>query len=427
MNTLNISEKGSFYICHRCLSFKSNSKNDIIRHFHRSNPCMPNIITNDDNIEDNDYFYNKSISHRYVTEMNINILEDIHFKIIVNNFNNEYNIITFDALNSFIKHDDLLIKKNNNINKYFNKIIGMNNIEEDNKNKKYKCYECMSDFSSLQKLKKHSENINYCNKKKQLNLLKLKSEKALNISTDEFIHKNDFSNQLINIPTQNILNQNNIQTQNILNQNNIQNIQNQNTNNQKNDNNFYLNTRDFLNESYDYSHLNIHNLNDKFFEYSNFLQNLLKNESNQNLYFTNNGYGIYYADNVLNKSQSEMIVAFIINKLKTTLESIMNQLNEEKQNEKRHLKKYYNKLDNQYKINSYYQNYDFDDKYFYNTEIKCRIRDKFVKETIRAYKVYLDDIKKKFTESELSKGAIENNKIKIENFLTLKQLNQDFL
>jgi len=145
------------------------------------------------------------------------------------------------------------------------------------------------------------------------------------------------------------------------------------------------------------------------------------------LYFTNNGYGIYYADNVLNKSQSEMIVAFIINKLKTTLESIMNQLNEEKQNEKRHLKKYYNKLDNQYKINSYYQNYDFDDKYFYNTEIKCRIRDKFVKETIRAYKVYLDDIKKKFTESELSKGTIENNKIKIENFLTLKQLNQDFL
>ena len=144
-------------------------------------------------------------------------------------------------------------------------------------------------------------------------------------------------------------------------------------------------------------------------------------------YFTNNGYGIYYGDNVLNKSQSEMIVAFIINKLKTTLESIMNQLNEEKQNEKRHLKKYYNKLDNQYKINSYYQNYDFDEKYFYNTEIKYRIRDKFLKETIRAYKVYLDDIKKKFMESELSKGAIENNKIKIENFLNLKQLNQDFL
>ncbi len=59
--------------------------------------------------------------------------------------------------------------------------------------------------------------------------------------------------------------------------------------------------------------------------------------------------------------------------------------------------------------------------------IKHKIRDKFVKETIRAYKVYLDDIKKKFTESELSKGTIENNKIKIENFLTLKQLNQDFL
>ncbi len=59
--------------------------------------------------------------------------------------------------------------------------------------------------------------------------------------------------------------------------------------------------------------------------------------------------------------------------------------------------------------------------------IKHIIRDKFVKETICAYKVYLDNIKKKFTESELSKGTIENNKIKIENFLTLKQLNQDFL
>jgi len=306
----------------------------------------------------------------------------------------------------------------------------MNQINKDNQYKKnneiYKCSNCFTEFSNVYKLNEHKKNINYCNKKRELNLLKEENITLKEFTKSDLIKKQIEENKIIQTQN-NIQTLNNIQTQNILNQNNIQNIQNQNTNHQKNDNNFYLNTRDFLNEGYDYSHLNIHDLNDKFFEYSNFLQNLLKNESNQNLYFTNNGYGIYYGDNVLNKSQSEMIVAFIINKLKTTLESIMNQLNEEKQNEKRHLKKYYNKLDNQYKINSYYQNYDFDEKYFYNTEIKYRIRDKFLKETIRAYKVYLDDIKKKFIESELSKGPIENNKIKIENFLTLKQLNQDFL
>jgi hypothetical protein len=144
-------------------------------------------------------------------------------------------------------------------------------------------------------------------------------------------------------------------------------------------------------------------------------------------YFTNNGYGIYYGDNVLNKTQTEMIVSFIITKLKSTLESIMNQFDETKQNQKRHLKKYYNKLDGQYKINSHFQNYDFNDKYFYNTEMKHRIRDKFIKETIRVYNVYLDNTKTKFLESELSKGNIHHNKMKIEEYLTQKQLNQDFL
>ena len=120
-----------------------------------------------------------------------------------------------------------------------------------------------------------------------------------------------------------------------------------------------------------------------------------------------------------------MIVCFIISKLKTTLDSILNNLDENTQNEKRHLKKYYNKLDGQYKINCNYQKYDFEEKYFYNTEIKHKIRDKFIKETIRAYDVYLDDTQKKFIDSELCKQPIFNNKIKIEDYLTQKQLNND--
>ncbi len=437
MSKLNICEKGSFYICHRCLSFKCNSKNDMTRHYQRITQCMPNIITNDDNIENNDYFYNKSISHRYITEMNINFLSNIHIKLIITNCNNIYNVITYDLLNSIVNNDTLkIIKNNDNYNNYFNQFVNKENNEykenKDNlnkntvKNKKYICDNCFTKFTTLYTLTEHKTNINICNKKKQLNLVKENYKKIENIPPDNLIKKYIEETNNNSHITQNI--QNNIQNQNV--QNNIQNIQNQynkNINNQKNDNNFYLNTRDFLYERYDYSHLNIHNVNDKFFEYSNFLENLLKNKANQNLYFTNNGYGIYYADNVLNKSQSELIVSFIISKLKSTLESIINQFDETKQNEKRHLKKYYNKLDGQYKINSHYQNYDFDDKYFYNTEIKNRIRDKFISETIRVYNVYLDDTKTKFLEAELSKGNIHHNKMKIEGYLTQKELNQDFL
>lgn len=430
MSKLNICEKGSFYICHRCLSFKCNSKNDMSRHYQRNNPCMSNIITNDDNIEDNDYFYNKSITQRYITEININFLSNIHIKVIITNCNNIYNIITFDLLNSIVNDDSLkMIKNNNNYNYYFNELLNKENKDNDNiKDNKYKCDNCLTEFTTLYRLNQHKKNINICNKKKELNALREK-QKELELTPNSILVKKiiEETNNNSHI-TQNI--QNNIQNQSI--QNNIQNIQNQNINNkninnQKNDNNFYLNTRDFLSERYDYSHLNIHNVNDKFFEYSNFLQNLLKNKANQNLYFTNNGYGIYYADNVLNKSQSELIVSFIISKLKSTLESIINQFDETKQNEKRHLKKYYNKLDGQYKINSHYQNYDFDDTYFYNTEIKNRIRDKFISETIRVYNVYLDDTKTKFLEAELGKGNIQHNKMKIEGYLNQKQLNQDFL
>ncbi len=187
------------------------------------------------------------------------------------------------------------------------------------------------------------------------------------------------------------------------------------TNNNYNEEEYKLNIHDFLNKSYDYSHLNIHNLNDNFFEYSNFLQNLLKNKINQNLYFTGNNYCVYYGDNMLNRTKNIMIVAFIIHKLKITLESIMNQLNEEKQNEKRHLKKYYNELYNQYKLNLCYKYYNFSDKDF-NDETKDNIRDKFIKETIDIYNIYLDSTKKNFIKLNLNKETIMYNKLNFESY-----------
>ncbi len=391
MSKINICEKGSFYICFRCLKFKCNSKNDMKRHYERTTLCEANIIINDEN-QDNNYFYNKSTSHRFVTEMNIKYLDDIHIKIIIDNFNKQYNLITFELLNSYINDENIkVIKNNDNINTYYIKLT--NKDDEIEKNKEYKCTNCFSEFSSIYILNEHIKNIDYCNKKKELNILKSENKSLINISSDDLIKKYIEENK--NKKIENNFNTiNNFQTQN--------NIQNNNQNNSQNSN-FYLNTNDFLNENYDYSHLNIENLNDKFFEYSNFLENLLKNEANQNLYFTNNGYGIYYADNTLNKSQSEMIVCFIITKLKSTLESILQNLDEAKQNQKRHLKKYYNKLDGQYKNNCYYQKYNFDDKQFYNTCIKHRIRDKFIKETYRIYNIYFDETKNKFMNSELYK------------------------
>ncbi len=429
MSKLNICEKGSFYICHRCFTFKSNSQNDMKRHYERTTICSPNIISNID--YNNEYFYNKTISSRYVTEMNIKYLKDQHIQIIVDNFTNEYNIITYDLFNSKVKNDNFkLIKNDNNKNNNFDNIINIKNItKKDNNinNKNFTCINCLSEFSSLQKLNIHSQNINFCNKKKQLNELKNKSNNAEILKTKI---NNTFSNiesEELNKLTQNIFNniqnQNNIQTQN-----NIQNINNnniQNINNQSNNNNISLSTRDFLYDNYDYSHLDINNLKDNFFEYPNFLKSLLKNEVNQNLYFTNNGYTIYYSDNVLNKSQSEMTVCMIINKLKSTFESILENYDGTDKTELIHLKKYYTKLDGQYKNNCYYQNYDFKEKRFYNTAIKNRIRDKLIKDTQRIYDIYLDQTKSKFLNSELYKDQIYHNKLKFDYYLTQKDINKD--
>ncbi len=232
MPKLNISEKGSFYVCHRCLLFKCNSKNDMKRHYQRINQCTPNIIINDNTIQDKDFFYNKSISHRYVIEMNINFLLDFHIHLIINNFNHIYNIITFDVLNSLINDEKLkLIKNDYNYNIYYEKLI---NKDNENFNKKctntYKCTNCFSEFSSIYILNNHQKNINYCNKKRELNLLKDESLSLNEYSTSDLIKKYYEKDKIIQ--NHNIQN---IKTQNI---NNIQNINIQNINNQINNNNF---------------------------------------------------------------------------------------------------------------------------------------------------------------------------------------------
>ncbi len=178
MTRKNISEKGSFYICYRCLLFKCNSKKDMERHYQRTTPCKNSSFNSYDQITTNNFYYNQSISHRFVTEMSSNILEEHHIKTIINNFTNNYNIITFESLNSLAEDDeDIFIKNNENINNYFSKLLDNNN--NNNEQKDFKCNRCLTYFTTLYKLINHSKNINICNKNIEINNAKSLSNTVL--------------------------------------------------------------------------------------------------------------------------------------------------------------------------------------------------------------------------------------------------------
>ncbi len=102
MTRKNISQKGSFYICYKCLSFKTNNKNDMQRHFERTTSCTSSIISSTEN------YYNLSMSHRFISEIDLNSLKIEHLQQIISHFINSFNVITFDNLNSIL--DQKIIK-----------------------------------------------------------------------------------------------------------------------------------------------------------------------------------------------------------------------------------------------------------------------------------------------------------------------------
>jgi hypothetical protein len=188
-----------------------------------------------------------------------------------------------------------------------------------------------------------------------------------------------------------------------LQQNIVNSFNNNNLNVQNNYNNaptIKLEVNDFGRETYSYNHIPKSFIKqDDFYLYKNFLNKLMENKDNQNIYFMNydedikaeNRKAIVYADEILYKINEDKAIFMMLEKLKNTMDSILlskkytnslieNSAESDEENKKleekiAEIKKYYHVISGHFKHDTIFKDYDVKDKQFYNLAHKRRSRD----------------------------------------------------
>ncbi len=385
-------KENTFYICNYCTDYKTIYKSDMKKHLTKKNKCK--AYSEKYSFEE---AYNISMCKRYTFSFNIDQLNKKDFAFIVYNYTNIYNKINENFTNS-----ELIIQNNKEI---------INNEEEiDNetiKNKqKFICPNCNKEYSSKQNLVKHSQNKSLCEYNQKYN-------KILNQSIEN-------NNQLENIKNDDSLNNsgnifNNIQNIN----NNIQN--NNNNNNNNNTSNLHIKVNDFMNDRYDITHISDDFYKRKdFFLFNNFLEEIMLNKNNHNIYFIdNNTHAIIYTENDLNKVSSEKIGYIILEKIEQAFLQLYYKQNDEARQYYDFIHKYFRVIKGQYKHDTLYRVYDVNQQCFTSTSNSnsCRARDRNLGKMIKI-------INKNYSETKnnLSKcsdgGEILNWEPNIEDFMS---------
>lgn len=401
--------KNTFHLCYYCLDYMSNLKSDVNRHLNKLHKCKPYSI-----LFSFEEAIKKSLHIKYIFYIDKNILTKNDLLFIISNYNNVKNHI-FENF-----RDPILIAKNNdslftkeelesqyNIKEEIEEII-INNIQEEDEIKKeeYKCYHCESIFTTKYNLLKHLKNKKVCNNKKEHNeLMKQNKENELQNRV-----LTDYHNQAIINNIQNIENQ---QNNNIL-------------NNNMNKNNFQVKIKDFVKENYDLSHIDDSFYTKKdFFLYNNFLNEIMLNEKNRNVYFVNNE-AIFLTDNELNKMSDVKAECLLLEKIEKSFQLFLNKQDED-------TKKYYNFINKYYHVikghcinDTIYKEYDVDSRTFIYTANSrdFRSRDKYLNNIKKIFEKHNKDIQEKL--SKYSDGGqifvLEPN---IENFVSTRARYRD--
>ncbi len=325
----------TIYICHYCLNYTSLYKSDMKRHLHKKNKCKFYSATY--SFED---AMDLSLCRTYTFSFDYTHFEQKEFAFIVSHYTNVNNFISEDFIN------EEKIQKNNQA------IILLEKIKEDKSKEekmKFICPYCSKEYSSKQNLVKHSENKNLCEYNQKYNKI---LQQTIEKSEKEKI-ENHFQN--------------------------IHNIQN-NHNNNHNTSNVHISVNDFMNKKYDLTHISDEYYKQKdFFLFHNFLEQIMLNKNNHNIYFVdNNTNAIIYTENELNKVSSEKIGYIILEKVEQAFRQIFHQQDESIQKFYDFIHKYYYVIKGQYKHDTIYKMYDVDEKRFYYTSNSnlCRSRDK---------------------------------------------------
>ena len=356
-------------------------------------------------------FAELSLNNRFYFLFDYRSLLFQDYIFIINNFNEKINYIKYEDivktkpyLNSFIEDIKIENIKNNEIFKSKNKVNNtcetgeIINIKEDDSLlpsapfwgakedsyviiedniKLFGCMKCNKKYKSKQSLVNHLKNKSICENNQLLNnMITTCNNKSL---TEIVSESKNLQQNIVNS-----FNNNNLSVQN--NFNNAPTIK--------------LDVNDFGRETYSYNHIPKSFIKqDNFYLYKNFLNKLLENKDNQNIYFMNydedikaeNRKAIIYADEILYKINEDKAIFMMMEKLKNTMHSILlskkytncflenaNEVEEEnkKLEEKiAEIKKYYHVITGHFKHDTIFKDYDVEEKQFYNLAHKRRSRD----------------------------------------------------
>ena len=371
----------TLYICNNCIDYNTIYKSDMKKHLTKKNKCISH--SQKYSFEE---AYNNSLCKTYTFYFDNSNLEQKDYVFIISNYSNINNYIYEDFTNN-----NLIINNKN----YISDIIIKEEIKEDDNKKKFICPNCGKEYTSKQNLIKHSENKSLCEYNQKYNAI-----------INQFKEKN----------SDNILINNNIINNMVNNGNIINNIQNNNNNNSNsNTSNFNFKVNDFMNAKYDLTHISDDYYKQKdFFIFNNFLEQIMLNKNNHNIYFIdNNNNAVIYTENELNKVSSEKVGYIVLEKIEQAFSELYYK------QDKDFINSYYRILKGQYRSDTIYKIYDIDEKQFkYTSNSRLnRSRDKNLGKIITTINKYHSETKNNLSKcnNNLEILTIEPN---IENFIS---------
>ncbi len=358
----------NYYICHYCIDYKTDSLSDMYKHFKRKNKCKCSTL----------YSYEEAEiltkNRKYLFSFDIkNLLKDDYLYIIThyteknNNIHNNFKdiILNNDKIDTQIKNNQIITTeeiKNNEI--ITTEEIKNNEIITIDEIKDRTCPLCERVFNSRFNLKRHLlYNQTSCQRKQLENELFKKTK-------EDSIKKIEKAKEVQSINNTYIGTQNN------------NNILNNNNNTQNNTYNFSMN--DFVNDSYDISHLNDDFYAKKdFFLYPVFLDAVMQNKKNHNIFFAENE-AIIYTDNELSKMDSDKAGYLILDKLSQSVDQLFYKNDKETQDYYSYITKYYHVIRGHYKHDTICKDYDVNTRSFIYTanSRSFRGRDKYLNKII---------------------------------------------
>ncbi len=428
-----------FYICHYCVDYKTINLSDMIRHFKRKNKCKCKTL----------FSFEESITlskkKKYKFNIDINNLSPDDFIYIITHYNEQINEINNKFRNnSFLKehNNPNIIDILNIINEYNNKksenmlITNLDNNEIDKKeinkntlvpvkidgyrykdmytniyqntiNNHYYCGNCNKEYSNINSLRRHLIS-NACIKNQEASLIIKKNQEFC----DKIIEKEHKKQEIINQQ---------------INYNNC-NIQNNNNNNSNTHNSTYnLSIRDFVHDKYDLSHIkDEYYLQKDFFLYHNLLKTIMENKNNQNVFFSDDE-AIIYTDNELNKLSDDKAGYMILEKISQSFDELFYNNDENTQKYYEFIQNYYRIMKGQYVNDTIYKEYDINQqKFIYTANSRLfRSRDKYLVKMKSTLNPIKNDVREQMCVSLDQIKDIQMINPNIENFVSTKMRYRD--